>query len=127
MDQDGLKMSRESISLITIRDRIRGVAEAWREQYYNSHGGTVEVWDTLFVGEQRDREATHQELLALNTETATEDDVERIIGNRTWTTLTCSICGERVPVIVRFGVEGEYGCAEVCKECVVHMSALFRR
>lgn len=90
------------------RDLIRGVADRWRSQY----GDTPRREDHLRI---------LGELDSLDGETATADDVERIIGNRTWTRVRCDVCGDdSMSTWVRLGEEPDYGSITLtaCAACL---------
>lgn len=50
----------------------------------------------------------------------TPDDVDNIIGNKTWTNLLCSECGEYKEKIIIVGQEPNYesSTAYLCNDCV---------
>lgn len=91
--------------LISERDKIRGVAKRWASQYKDYNGGDPEG-----------KKAITRKLSKLNPETATPDDVERIIGNRSWTNIQCAQCEAHVPVAAQFtGYDDSF---ELCLGCV---------
>lgn len=93
--------------LITERDKIRGVADAWDKQY---------------TGWQHDAQkmAIGRELRKLDKETATAADVERIIGNDSWTQQECDECKQAVKAVVQVGDEPYYESNTVllCVHCI---------
>jgi hypothetical protein len=59
-------------------------------------------------------------LRALDVETATAADVNAIIGNNTWASLTCDGCGEDKYRILRLGDEPDYEARwqDLCLDCL---------
>jgi hypothetical protein len=80
------------IEVITVRDRIRGVARRWGEIY------TVPM--KILGSPLEDSNEIHKALLALDPETASADDVKAIIGNTAWTDIVCDHCGKSVGAAV---------------------------
>ena len=103
------------MKLITIRSQIQDVAGRWAIQYYSN-------------GERARDKKILQALLALNTATATAEDVAAIIGNPTWVCpQTCSECkNEYVDAVVEVGEEPNYGSntAWLCRDCLIKALAL---
>jgi len=103
------------MKLITERDKIRGVAEAWKRQYFHCNnrkwGGTLKRPST---------EEVYSNLLALDTKTATPEDVAKIIGNGSWARLTCNDCRKDVKAVVECGEEPDYesSTANLCVDCL---------
>lgn len=87
--------------LINPRNAIRTVAARWGAQY-----------PTATEGKSFD---IAQKLNALNPETATAAEVNKIIGNNSWTTVRCCECGEYVESAVEFGRDGDE--ARLCQLC----------
>ena len=52
--------------------------------------------------------------------TVTAKKIENIIGNSSWTDLTCSECGKYVKKVVQVGEEPDYESATVflCVKCI---------
>src|SRR5687767_5398271 len=97
--------------LITERDKIRGVAQAWRNQY---------LYNGRWRREDNDKRVIYERLCRLNPETATADDVTKIIGNSSWTAINCNNCDECVTRAVQLGDEPDYESATaiVCGPCL---------
>ena len=93
------------MKLITERDLIMGVAEAWSRQYTNASG---------------DKAVIKKMLQALDKETATREDVKDIIGNYSWTQITCDECGQYSTLVVQVGQGPDYesNTATLCAECL---------
>jgi len=94
------------IKIITTRDMIRGVAERWRDQYWNTH-------NKKFID-------IRAQLDALNDETATLADVVAIIGNDSWTKVRCDECSQEVDWVVQVGEDPDYEShtVTVCRSCL---------
>jgi len=84
---------------------IRGVAERWRNQYWNTK-------NKKFIDIR-----THLE--TLNVETATPADVAAIIGNDSWMKLRCDECAQDVAWVVEIGEAPDYESRTVtfCRSC----------
>ena len=68
-----------------------------------------------------DKRAITSMLLALDRDTMTEDQVNSIIGNKSWTSLACDVCNEEKPVLVRIGDEPDHEARwqDVCRSCLI--------
>lgn len=103
--------------LITHRELIRKVVERWERQYPPK---TAEP----------DKTKKGDDLRKLNLETATIHDVEKVIGNYSWTRLKCDDCGREdddLDTVVQVGQEPDYESATalLCKECAKRAFSLF--
>lgn len=90
--------------LLNERGQVRGVLAAWNAQY---PGG--DPWGTA------------KRLAALDPETATADDVARVIGNNSWVRPhKCDECGHESWDVVRVGEAPDYesSTAELCARCL---------
>ena len=98
---------------VTQRDLIRTADKRWRDQY----------WNTRDLDKSRKALALTQ----LDKDTATEEDVTRIIGNRSWTQLICDECGTEVESVVCIGGKPEVSRKSryICKPCVERALKLF--
>jgi hypothetical protein len=101
---------------ITLREVIKGVPARFSEQY----------------GRQMDEIAAHasppstyrdliSRLNALDTETATPEDIAAIIGNPSWAQLECDECGRDREHLVRVGDEPDYDARwqDLCADCLL--------
>jgi hypothetical protein len=81
-------------------------AEAWRRQY---EGGAY--WP--------DRIAKYRALLELGA-SPDPDAVDAVLGNRSWTRVTCDECGRDVDAVVEVGAMPEYDSrtCDLCGDCV---------
>lgn len=98
--------------LITRRDKIREVPKRWRGQY---EGSEYHPWAPAI-----------QALLdALDLNTVPREEIDRIIGNDTWTELSCSVCEQDCNVVLRIepSLQGSY--VQICNTCAVRASNLF--
>lgn len=104
------------MELITTRSQIRSVAERWKQQYPTDQT-TMHFKST---------DAIHARLLALDTETATAEEVIAIIGNGSWTRIRCDQCGQEVDAAVVCGEEPDYEShtANLCVPCLESALAL---
>jgi hypothetical protein len=109
--------------LFTTRDKIRGVAAAWEKAY----GPNERRPGWYSSGISDDREATFRKLKELDKETASADEVATIIGNKSWTQLSCDSCGDYVDRIVEIGQEPDYESrtVDICYPCFSKAFALF--
>lgn len=100
------------ITIFTTREHIRTVADRWRAAYQGADGS----W-SMYGGNRRQK---YEALAALDPETATSGDVERIIGNSSWTHLHCDCCEADVDVVAEIGETPDYESrtASVCEECL---------
>lgn len=89
----------------------RGVAERWRRQYYERHGGK---WQSTVRGSS---EQICNQLCALGPNPDI-DKVAEIIGNKGWAHLSCSGCGDHVAAAVSFGPDYEDRPILLCAPCV---------
>lgn len=88
-------------------------------------------WTTQYRGSARyptdpDKLAIAGQLAALPAP-VDPNEVERIIGNTSWTTPpACNVCGDRKPTVIEVGEEPDYESrtAYLCLECVRTMAAL---
>lgn len=94
--------------LITIRDQIRAVPTRWRRQYQ-------------YYPPESDKAEIGRKLDALDLETVSVAEIDRIIGNDSWTELKCDECEKKVDVLVRLGNdEPDYDAHlfDICAGCL---------
>lgn len=110
------------MKLITERDLIRGVAKKWYKAYAPNGRGVA--WGRLI---HESSETIYRELEAIDKETATPEDVAKIIGNDSWTRIVCGECKEDVSAVIRCGAETDYESATacICRRCSMTMTALW--
>lgn len=107
------------MKVLNERAQVREVAAKWRKQY--PAGGPKLKWDP---------EAIYAQLVALDVETATADDVAAIMGNRSWVApVECDECRAVTWRAVQIGQEPDYesGTATVCLECLGKAVSLIAR
>ena len=92
------------MDIIKKTDLIENVYDKWTEQYR----GSIDE-DKLLVA------------VILKTEKpTTEEHIERIIGNNSWTRNICNECGNDSEITVQLGEEPDYdsATAKICPECL---------
>lgn len=108
------------MKIITTTSLIQNIATAWREAY-------VGHMDTIVGKTGQTREEIARSLDALDPKTATPEDITRIIGNGSWTSITCDECKASVTEAVEVGEEQAYESrtATLCRACLMKAAALF--
>jgi len=104
--------------LITLDKTIRGVAGAWHDQYPNDNPNYDLDEDKRIIGNKLSALDTSYKVGYLTL----KEQVDKIIGNSTWTTLMCEECGKEVEALVEFD-----GTMSVCKECLQNALGLFEQ
>jgi hypothetical protein len=93
---------------ITRKSRSKEAATNWYKQYrkYNDFENT-------------DKGRIYTELVNLG-KNPNPDDVDRIIGNSSWTNCRCSECNKYVEEVIQVGEEPDYEShtAYLCLECI---------
>lgn len=94
------------IVVIERRDIIKGVSKAWDNQYrtYGCERKTA-------IGER---------LKDLDLKTCSAKDVDEVIGNGSWTTNACDLCGEENERLLRIGDDPDYEArfVDICGTCL---------
>ena len=100
------------MKVITERDIIRNVRDAWNAQYANWSDDRTLVGGVR-VGDLR------KKLAALDLETCTAADVNGVL-NPSWVETICDECGESVSPLVHIGEEPDYEVRYVrlCGDCL---------
>ena len=95
------------MKLITERDKIKETSSRWEAVYKNAGYG-------------KDKIDIMNSLNALDTEIATSKQIADIIGNDTWTTMSCSECGKQSIPVIEVGDEPDYESNTVwlCFGCI---------
>lgn len=101
--------------VVIVTASARGVAERWKSQYYDRNG----AWITTANGPS---DKLYNQLCALGPSPDIEA-VATILGNKSWTHLTCGGCSESVMKAVRIG---EYDGKVYCAECISEASEALR-
>lgn len=101
------------MKLLTERDNILGIVEAWEKQY---HARTSGSW----AQEKLDA------LRKLDLASVTAEDVESIIGNSGWVSIRCEECECLVKSAVQLGEEVDYDhpMFVLCFDCLKKAQAL---
>lgn len=100
-------VSRVKISVAS----ARGVADRWRETYRDK---TTGKWGTTVSG---DSEKVYKALCKLGHKPDIEQ-VAGIIGNKTWSFLTCSGCNEYITRGADFGSDYSDNQVLLCEPCL---------
>jgi hypothetical protein len=115
------------MKITTQRDLIRVVAARWRKAYEPfKHDGPMFSCRVGAVSPPLSKQQIADALDALDGETATPADVAAIIGNASWTRLTCNECGKDVDAILTVGQGPGYESrtASLCMPCVKRAAAM---
>ena len=110
------------MELTTERDLIKGVAKRW----FKTYESTMDSMPSLFGCNSKTKREISSQLQRLDKETATAQDVADIIGNCSWTRLTCDGCGDDVTALLSVGQPRDYesNTADLCEACVNKASAI---
>ena len=92
--------------LLTKQHLVNTVDERWKKQYYID-----DSWS--YYGD--DKVETYEKLVNLGKIKNTED-VDKIIGNSSWTRLICHNCNKDVNAVFIFGTSED--SLYVCEDCV---------
>ena len=97
--------------VITRRKLIEAVAQRWQSHYLRDG-----QW-SKFAGNS---ESIYYLLLKLDLKTCPASDVDAIIGNDSWTTMTCDQCRKPVDAVVEVGAPPDYesSTAKLCFTCI---------
>jgi len=106
---DCIRMRAKYVTIV--RASARGVAERWHEQY--GRGGE---WRNTVSGSSKD---TYDRLVALG-ENPSIADAAKVIGNKSWTYISCNGCNDDVERAVQIG---EYEGKTFCQVCVREAAA----
>ena len=99
------------MKITTQRDLIRTAPKRWRNTY------------EPFNNDQLSKREIADELDKLDLESATPSDVADIIGNESWTRITCDQCKKEVTAVLQVGERRDYesATANLCRKCVEHV------
>lgn len=102
------------MELLTRQMCANNAAKNWKSQYYDSQSG---IWKNCSFKSNRmvSSEIIYNKLVSLG-ETPNPNEVDKIIGNDSWTRITCIICYNCVDSAV-FYYDGEY-TSNFCKSCL---------
>ncbi len=87
--------------LITERELILQVLDDWKYQYKYE----------ILQDKTSDKTVIYYKLKELNFKTVSAKEIEKIIGNNSWTTWICSECEQKVKRIIQFKKE------DICLKC----------
>ena len=108
------------ITLLTRADKIKGVVDRWELQYYINNRG---IWMTS-QHMKLQPEGKWEKLKELP-ENAKREDVEKIIGNKSWTEIDCDICRKDVESALIFTGEDNH-TRTICEKCLKKGMKLFK-
>ena len=91
-----------------------GVAERWRAVYCRNS-----VWSTTTIGNP---EYIYSQLFSLG-ENPDVAEVARIIGNKSWSYITCDGCSSNVELAVEIGELGR----SYCETCITEAAEVFAK
>jgi hypothetical protein len=100
------------MKIFTERDLILGVVARWKAQYnpkyYLTNPHMLNKIEIL------------KNLEELDLKTATAQEVNAIIGNDSWITMSCHECGTKTLTVIQVGQEKDYesATANLCKSCL---------
>lgn len=102
--------------VVSIREQIKSVADKWAMVYADDptlvlHFG-VTANDVL------------SELRALDPDTATRDDVVKIVRNNTWVSLVCAECCEQVDFAVSLDSSADDSGPVYCRRCLQRAASI---
>lgn len=109
------------MNLITRQDNANKSAKEWKARYFHP---IAKHWQ---YGAQ-EKERTYHELVSLGSN-PNPDDVDKIIGNSSWTENMCQVCGEKVEETIRFEKidDYEYSAIRICRSCIEKAILKFQR
>lgn len=105
--------------VMTRKKEAKSAARRWRAQY-------KKYWDTPHELNESTKEK-YERLVELGTD-PNPDEVDRIIGNDSWTCVRCRECDKRVEKAVMVGkrLDDEYPMVCVCMGCLKAAVALMK-
>lgn len=103
-----LSKSIFDMKIITERDIIRSVADRWADTY-----------ETGYYANDPEKQGILKSLRMLSTTTCSVDDVNKIIGNKSWTRMRCNECTQFTNWVIQLGEEPDYesATASLCRPC----------
>ena len=103
------------MKLITRQMKADTAARDWFHTYAHTS-----YWEEgRFAVSGLTKEETHIKLVALGAN-PNPDDVDAVIGNKSWTDCRCDDCGKYVDAVVQLGQEPDYdsATANICFPCL---------
>ena len=105
------------MKLITIKSQIKEVVKRFRRQYKDFNDNFVLKCS---VGDKTVKQI-YEELLKLDVNKATAFDIEKIMGNTSWTEpQTCDECNKKFDIVIQLEEEPDYESSTIiiCKSCL---------
>ena len=93
--------------LRTLEDEIKDVPRRWHNAY--NYGEWLN---------DQDKQDKAEKLFALSSEELTKENIDKIIGNDSWTKLHCDECNEYVKKYIILSVDGGDCIYRICPECI---------
>lgn len=94
--------------IIHVRDTIASAPDRWKKQYdrYSDDGGKQKITEKLMALKARGN--------------FTAQEVNEVIGNESWTTISCETCDLSKEKLIAMGYDTEWDCptAYTCLECL---------
>lgn len=87
---------------VTLASHLKRVADSWKIQYP--------------TGLYPEKDIITAKLEALKN--PTKKDIDKIIGNTSWTSFTCDECKKEVKALVILGESEDHWLASICKPCL---------
>jgi len=103
------------MEILHLQDTLDDVMDNWKNSYYSK---SEDTWIATHKGSSK---RTYKALLALPKPTKKED-IDKVIGDSSWTEFKCEECNEQVDRLMYFeskyfdGYEG--GSFMICKDCL---------
>jgi hypothetical protein len=109
------------MKLLTAKSQAAEAAERWKKNYFNQRTG---LWSSTISGPAK---VVYDALIALGPHPEPAD-VNRVIGNDSWTDNRCNECGLSGRSVVQLGDEPDYDSSTVwvCEECLAAAAAVFQ-
>lgn len=113
------------IEVIVRRGVIRSAPSRFMEQY----GGHYPDDKPLPWKYGETKRETFRRLGEINVDTCAPEDIDVIIGNKSWTRLECEVCGETVEVVVRVGEEPDCDSrwVDLCAACLTKAALMLSK
>lgn len=108
-----------TMKLRTRRQLVESVPDLWDNQYSKYYGVQEAHFGDPAIKSDKLRAI---DLSSLSDSEAT-DEIDRIIGNRSWTRMLCEECEGEVDALIRFQDRGEC-CVDVCSDCLMRAVGL---
>lgn len=107
------------MKIITHRLLIQNVARRWRETYFSNGEWKYDSG----------KSDIYKKLATLLKDKATAKEVNDIIGNESWTRITCNECRKDTDWVMRLGEEPDYESetACLCKSCIQKAASLMEK